>query len=819
MLAVRGAMDGRAAGWVGQITANSFMKREFGKKLIQEFFPTVDLTYVIDTSGVRLAGFGTPPVTLIGRRRWPRQASTIRTVLGVRAEPGKVQDPANGFVWRAIVEQVDHPGSESQWVSVLDLPRDRLAKHPWSLGGGGAQDLLETINRAGGRLLKSVVDSVGITCFTLEDDLYFIPNRAARRHGIESVWLRPIVEGEAVRDWFVEESGDVIFPYDSDFNPVNVEGHFQLFKYMWPCRTNISNSILFGRKTKIDGGLKWSEFGRLTTSKLREPRSIAFAEIATHNHFALDQDGKIFNRSAPVIKLPESATDEDHFALLGMLNSSAACFYFRQVCQPKGGSGIGRGVQDEPWEERFVFNATRVGEFPLPSQSPVGGERLDGLATHLHATFPAKICRSGVPTRGDLDAGRAEHDHIRGQLIALQEELDWRVYRMYGFLDAFSSEELIADLSDLPDLKMGERAFEICWAVRSWPERQIRSGSLDMGLTPITEIPAHWPGHYRTVVAKRIEAIRDSADIALIERPECKRRWQPEPWEEKERLALTSWLLDRCEDRALWYVIDEWGREQPRPMTVNRLADRLRTERRLGVGGPAAGRSRRRPRRRAGRRSPMTSMCLTWRSFRYKATGMRKRAQWEETWDKQREEDATGKRLDIAVPPKYKQEDFDCQGSTGANAGKLDVPKERFISYPHGQPGRRRLAAARLGGLGSPGAGARADDAHRGPRHAGTAGACDKLTPLIAGLAEVMPWVRQWHGEIDPRIRDEARPRRTTPTLRTRESGTAFPRSDLRNWSPPVPSRRRRRGSAQAKGSAADDGQQHDPGGQDEGTA
>src|SRR6202041_3035110 len=38
-------------GYVGQITANSFMKREFGKKLIEEFFPNVDLTHVIDTSG------------------------------------------------------------------------------------------------------------------------------------------------------------------------------------------------------------------------------------------------------------------------------------------------------------------------------------------------------------------------------------------------------------------------------------------------------------------------------------------------------------------------------------------------------------------------------------------------------------------------------------------------------------------------------------------------------------------------------------------------------------------------------------------------
>ena len=30
----------RAAGWVGQITSNSFMKREFGAKLIENFLPT-----------------------------------------------------------------------------------------------------------------------------------------------------------------------------------------------------------------------------------------------------------------------------------------------------------------------------------------------------------------------------------------------------------------------------------------------------------------------------------------------------------------------------------------------------------------------------------------------------------------------------------------------------------------------------------------------------------------------------------------------------------------------------------------------------------
>ena len=67
--------------------------------------------------------------------------------------------------------------------------------------------------------------------------------------------------------------------------------------------------------------------------------------MATHNHFVLDRGGKVFNRSAPVIKLPESATEDDHLALLGVLNSSTACFWLKQVSQNKGNGGIGGGME------------------------------------------------------------------------------------------------------------------------------------------------------------------------------------------------------------------------------------------------------------------------------------------------------------------------------------------------------------------------------------------------------------------------------------------------------------------------------------------
>ena len=381
-------------------------------------------------------------------------------------------------------------------------------------------------------------------------------------------------------------------------------------------------------------------------------------------------------------------------------------------------------------------------------------------------------------------------------MIALQEELDWDVYQRYGLLDETEAAELIADRADVPELKLGERAFEIRLA------RQIAKGEVKTQWferhrsTPVTEIPAHWPETYKSVVAKRIETIENRRDIALIERPECKRRWQSEPWEAKERAALTSWLLDRCEDHSLWFATDEWGREQPRPVTVNRLADRLRADANVIsvarlLDGPDADLMDVLSRIIADQHMPYLAQ------LRYTPTGMRKHAQWEQTWAKQREEDAESAELDIDVPPKYKKEDF-LKVSYWNQRGRLDVPKERFISYLAASPdGDDSLL---LGWAGWD---------HREQAHAlmtliedrwtKDGWDVDKLTPLIAGLAEVMPWVRQWHAGIDPdsgiNIAEAY-----GAYLEDQRIKCGLSEEDLRKWSPPAAGQRRgrrRKGSVQ----------------------
>lgn len=75
-------------GFIGQITGNAFMKREYGAPLVEKVFPHYDLTHIIDTSGAFIPGHGTPTVILFARNRAPA-SDKVRVVQGKRGEPGR----------------------------------------------------------------------------------------------------------------------------------------------------------------------------------------------------------------------------------------------------------------------------------------------------------------------------------------------------------------------------------------------------------------------------------------------------------------------------------------------------------------------------------------------------------------------------------------------------------------------------------------------------------------------------------------------------------------------------------------------------------
>jgi hypothetical protein len=237
-------------------------------------------------------------------------------------------------------------------------------------------------------------------------------------------------------------------------------------------------------------------------------------------------------------------------------------------------------------------------------------------------------------------------------------------------------------------------------------------------------------------------------------------------------------------------------------------------------------------------------------ALRYSETGQRKRADWEATWEKQRVEDAIDAALaarrdeflraswsrlnprrdneaaeayaarmvtgleaeaiqraadaaiaieakrrkaeevgDISVPPKYRTPDFQSALFWRLRGG-LDVPKERFVSFPHcardADPslpilwaGHDHLARAR------------ALAALYVERKESEGWPPARLAPMLAGLLELAPWLKQWHNEIDAdtglRMGDYFQ---GYVDEEARELGLTL--DALRAWTPPAAPRRTR---------------------------
>ncbi|MEJ1197555.1 MULTISPECIES: BREX-2 system adenine-specific DNA-methyltransferase PglX [unclassified Streptomyces] len=794
-LVKRGGTDGTGYGMVAQITANSFMKREFGSPLIEDFFAHhVELTEVIDTSGAYIPGHGTPTVILVGKRKSGSGRSlAIRTVRSIQGEPSIPENPRNGAVWSAIIEQIDTPGSTSTWVSVDDLERDRyFSKHPWVLAAGGLE-IIEQITLSQRSPLKELLAlGVGAGGISGEDNAFFLPDAAtSRRMHIER--SLPVATGSMLRDFTAENSMMTIWPYSKDFRAAQEHDIPSTLRTLWPLRRVLQKRKRFGVEVEKISTLKWYEFRELYKAKLSTPTSIAFAEVSTHNHFTVTHGEMIFNQTSPMIKLQAPAERADYVQLQAVLNSSTACLWLKMACHNKGGSGLGRGFQDQEWENRYQFNGANVERFPVPLAWPDAlAAALDSHTQQLSLVdVAAGWADESSPSSESIRSARLIWESTRARMITLQEELDWQVY----FLYSLHPEDLrLPDVAAVPELALGERAFEIVLA------RRVKAGEASgewfkrHGSTPITEIPAHWPDDYRALVQKRIDVIESNRAIGMIERPEYKRRWATEGWDSMRQKALKSWLLDRIEDRAHWF--DANG--NPTVTTLARLTEALSADDNFTSV--------------ADLYVPRQDLAKTVRdllseehvpfvsALRYKPAALKKRADWEHVWDLQREEDAAPDepakrkiRERTPVPPKYTSADF-LKPSYWRARGKLDVPKERFVSYGsvnaqspelYGWAGWDHLEQAlalasyiQTAGLGS-----------------------EEIVPFLAGLLELQPWLDQWYGEYDAEF--GASPAAEILAFRQQKQGELGLTDDtLRAWRP-APATRAKKAAAPKKKAAS----------------
>jgi len=726
-------------GFVGILVGNSFMKREFGKPLIEEVFPALDLTHVIDTSGAYIPGYGIPTVMLFGRNR-PPEGRTVRVVAGRRGEPIVPMDPAAGSVWSSIVRHLDDPDYEDDYIAVSDVWREQLTKHPWSLGGRDVMTLREILERDAVRF-RDLAASVHVGAVSGLDQVYMLPRRTAERLGLESEVLRPLVHGVVIRDFSFSTEEVALVPPTHDL-PGSVDQQPRWRAWLQRYRPILVNRRSVGALAPTPWWT-WLQSPRGGWPRVR----IIGPVIARNNHFALAFGDLVASRTVLVIEPGDATSETELYSWLAFLNSSTASFWMKQFAFSKVYANGGVRAEEPLYEfsgvlDKLLIPRAILEPGALRDKLVVLARQLERTANELAATAPEQVIdrwdRSSREGLADSlgDAQLRERTLLR-RMVCEQEDLDWLVYEAIGLTNgegiiskasASPEQRPFAWLTDEPPVGLDRRLTE------TWRRR--RQAGQARGLLRVLEA-APYKRAFRGIEDDRgviLDEPREELDIDSS-LPALERR-DGMDFARRTALACERWLLDRLEGL--------FRDTSPRCASVQELAPRFYAM--AGVPFVLAVLARQRGELSAAVLERRVGELLSGHAVPYLAAlrhtepGLEKRAQWEAAWTTLRRQDAGEPMASTPAPPFYDRSDY-LDASIFGHRGRLDVPTERFIAYPSEGDAVPRYGWAGWNPVQQSEALVALMEQCQGEDRA-----AEHLTPLLAGILELVLWMPLWNG-------------------------------------------------------------------------
>lgn len=348
------------------------------------------------------------------------------------------------------------------------------------------------------------------------------------------------------------------------------------------------------------------------------------------------------------------------------------------------------------------------------------------------------------------------------------------MYFLYGLVD----QDLTVDESlNIERVKLGQRAFEYVLAEKveqgkvstAWFERHRSSPSIVH--------PMNWSDDYIALVQKRKNYLIDESWLSLVDCMTFKRRWNVGGILEQQKDSLNKWFLNKIESLLK-------DNESDTLTTVALLSDAISQDSSIQEVVASYDYSEFGDFGEYVEKLVSKDSCPQVSKCRLALKAMPKFREWQETWVKQRLADtidvefgvdrpiskldannveksaayelakiqAKRQKLkvagDISSPPKYSKSDFQSP-SYWQLRGKLDVPKERFFSLPGcekdgdasfviGWAGMNHLQRAK------------AIASWYLDRKERDGWEVEKLTHMLVAIDELIPWLKQWHNEINP---------------------------------------------------------------------
>lgn len=351
----------RPGGQLGFIVSNAFAKREFGKPLIEDFFPTVDLQKIVDCSGLMFPGHGTPTCIVFGRNLKPDEKSPIR-IAAILPGGGDLSTPLEESpLWQALESQHDNPSYADSRITVADRTRKEMAKWPWNFDTGAEPTKIIFEERSKAILRDFLAADVGFMFVIGRNDIFMMPPDMPRRLGLDISLYKRLNVGDQIRNWELLGDQVLLFPYNTNtLELLSFAKASRERKYFAAFNEELSNRPTFSGTFAEDGRTPY-QYHQLPVERAKNPNSITLAQIATHGHFVFDQDGCAFNEKSPLLKLPVETSQFSHHVMAGLLNSSAALFWLKQVC-------FNKGAGEDEERDRFEFAGGKVQQLPVPDE-------------------------------------------------------------------------------------------------------------------------------------------------------------------------------------------------------------------------------------------------------------------------------------------------------------------------------------------------------------------------------------------------------------------------------------------------------------------
>ncbi len=380
----------RAGGGYGVIVSNKFIRAKYGRPLRQFICLHAEVEDIVDLAGARVFQGATVRSVILIARRGSAGEDAATTYAPV---PSSESLKAMAAGTESLVDHVEAMG--------YALPDGAISSDVWATNGTKQTALLEKMKDRGIPLRKHLGAGAMFGLKTGCNDAFIVGGGTAEQFMEADAeareFLMPILLGRDIRRYCIEDRERFVIHSHAESGelPPVIRTHLDTFRGVLKARA---------------GAQRWFELQQPAVSLLeyRNAPKIVYPIIANECRFMLDTHGFLINDKA--FLLPTSDV-----ALLGILNSRPANFYFSAVCAALEG----------PSDRYLEFRAQYVDPFPVPPLDSKQRRHLVSLA--------------GAMMQLHEERARARTAHARTaaqrQIDATDRQIDRLVYDLYGLTE------------------------------------------------------------------------------------------------------------------------------------------------------------------------------------------------------------------------------------------------------------------------------------------------------------------------------------------------------------------------------------------------